>query len=172
MFRDHKGNKPKAHSSAYISPHALVIGQVMLSEDVSVWPGCVLRGDVEGIVVREGSNLQDGVLVHTNYDLPVLVGRNVTVGHGAVLHGCKIGDNCLIGINAVVLDGAVVEDGCVVGAGAVVTENSMVPEGSLAVGVPARVARKVTREELKKILHNAKDYVRFAKEYKKQAKRI
>jgi carbonic anhydrase/acetyltransferase-like protein (isoleucine patch superfamily) len=170
MIKSYRNFKPKIHSSCYVSKQSLVIGKVILDKDVSVWPGCVLRGDIEDITVRQGSNLQDGVLVHTNYDLPVFLDKGVTVGHGAVLHGCRIGKNCLIGMKAVILDGAVIGDNCIIGAGAVVTENSCIDEKSLVLGVPGRVIRQVNDEEIEKVKKNALDYMKFAKVYKNAEK--
>ncbi|MBN1621571.1 MAG: gamma carbonic anhydrase family protein [Endomicrobiales bacterium] len=167
MIRSYKKYKPKIHSSAYVSQQALVVGKVSLAKNVSIWPGCVLRGDVEDILINENTNLQDGVLVHTNYNLPTIIDRDVTVGHGCILHGCKIGSNCLIGMGAIILDGAVIEDNCIIGAGSVVTEGAHVKERSLVLGVPGRVARPLSDEELKKIKENAEEYIRLKDIYAK-----
>ena len=166
MLKEYEGHKPKISSSAYVFENAILIGKVMLDAHSSVWPGCVLRGDVEDILVGERSNIQDGCILHSNYDLPVVVGKGVTVGHRAVLHGCKIGDNCLIGMGAVILDGAVIGDGCIIGAGALVTEKSVIPESSLVLGVPGKISRQVTPEEVEKIKKSAAEYIEFAKQHK------
>jgi carbonic anhydrase/acetyltransferase-like protein (isoleucine patch superfamily) len=109
---------------------------------------------------------QDGALVHTNHGMPVIMGRGVTVGHGAIIHGCRIGDNCLIGMGAILLDGVVVEDNCIIGAGSVVAEHTVVPAGSLVLGVPGRVKRSLTEEEIKKIAINADEYKELARTYR------
>ncbi|MHB9154470.1 MAG: gamma carbonic anhydrase family protein [Endomicrobiales bacterium] len=162
MIREYNGHKPQIHPTAFISEQTILIGRVTLAAHVSVWPGCVLRGDVEDILVGEGSNLQDAVLVHSNHHLPVIVGRGVTAGHGAILHGCTVGNNCLIGMGAILLDGVVVEDNCIIGAGALVTERTRIPAGSLVLGLPARVARPVTPDEIEKIKKSAAEYKELA----------
>jgi carbonic anhydrase/acetyltransferase-like protein (isoleucine patch superfamily) len=126
----------------------------------------VLRGDIEEIVLGEGSNLQDGVLAHTSAGLGTIVGRETTVGHGAVLHGCRIGARCLIGMRAIILDGADVEEDCIVGAGALVPEGLKVPRGSVVYGVPGRIVRQVTPEEKEFIRQSARKYRETAQVYK------
>ncbi len=123
----------------FIAPNAAVIGDVTLGENSSVWFSCVLRGDAERIEVGAGSNIQDGAVLHADPGYPMVVGRNVTVGHNAMLHGCTIGDGSLVGINAVVLNGARVGKGCLIGANALVTEGTEVPDGSLVLGSPGKV---------------------------------
>lgn len=162
MIKDYDGHSPKVHSGAYISERSLVIGSVYLAEGVSVWPGCVLRADIADIIVKENSNLQDGVLIHTNHDQPVLIGAGVTVGHGAILHGCRIADNCLIGMGSIILDGAVIGERCIIGAGSVVTEHMRVPDGQLVLGVPGKIVRPITEEEIERIKKSAVEYVGLA----------
>jgi len=172
MIKDFEGHKPRIHVSAYVSEQALIIGKVMLDASTSVWPGSVLRGDLEEILVREDTNLQDGVMVHTSHGHPAVIGQGVTVGHGAIIHGCLIGNNCLIGMGAVILDGAVIGENCLIGAGSVVTENDHIPAGSLAVGVPAKVSRKLTEEEIKKIARSALEYKEFARLHRQSSNRL
>lgn len=167
MLREYKDHKPKLHKTAFVFENAVVIGKVILDADVSVWPGCVLRGDVEDIIIGRGTNIQDGTIVHTNYGMPAIIGSGVTVGHRAVLHGCKIGDNCLIGMGAVVLDGAKIGNECIIGAGALVTENTVIPDGSLVLGIPGKVTRQVSGEEKEKIRRSAAEYIEFASMHKK-----
>jgi len=162
MIREFDGRKPEVHSSAFVSNNSLVIGRVNLGENVSVWPGCVLRGDVEDIIINRNSNIQDGALIHTNHGLPVIIGENVTVGHGAIIHGCRIGGNCLVGMGAIILDGAVIEDNCIIGAGALIPERAKVSEGSVMFGIPAKQARRITKEEMGEISRSAKEYVKLA----------
>ncbi|MCB4792099.1 MAG: gamma carbonic anhydrase family protein [Elusimicrobia bacterium] len=167
MIKNYHTHKPKINPQTYISKHALVIGRVTLSKDVSVWPGCVLRGDVEEILVGERTNLQEGVLVHPNHSKPVIIGQGVTIGHGAIIHGCKIGDGCLIGMGAVILDGAAIGDECIIGAGSIVTEAMHVSSKNLVLGMPGKIVRQVKEEEIKRIRKNTEEYVQLARVYKK-----
>jgi len=149
----------------FIAPSAAVIGNVTLCEDSSVWFGCTLRGDVERIEVGPRSNIQDGAVLHADPGFPTLIGRDVTVGHQAMLHGCTIGDGSLVGIGAVVLNGARIGKACLIGAGAVVTEGMEVPEGSLVLGVPAKIRATLSQEERELIAHNADHYVGNARRF-------
>ena len=148
----------------YVHESAVVIGNVTLGHDASVWPTAVLRGDVDAIVIGDETNVQDGAVVHVDPGFPVRVGNRVTIGHRAVIHGCTIEDDCLIGIGAIVLNGAVIGTGSMVGAGAVVRENMIVPPGSLVLGVPAKVVRPVNDEQRDRIAHGAKAYVKRLRE--------
>ncbi len=154
LFRE-----PRVDPTAYVSPHAVVMGDVRLGPRASVWPMAVLRGDINFIEIGEGSNIQDGCVVHLAEDLPVVVGRLVTVGHGAILHGCRVEDECLIGMRATVLDGAVIGRGSIVGAHALVTKEMRIPPGSLVMGAPARVVRALGPEEIAGIRLWADHYV-------------
>lgn len=139
------GAAPKlpASSNCYIAPGARVIGDVTLAEEVGIWFNAVLRGDNEPIVIGPGSNVQDGCVFHTDPGFPMTLGADVTVGHGAILHGCTIGDGTLIGMGAVVLNGAKIGKGCLIGANALVTEGKEIPDYSMAVGQPAKVIRPI-----------------------------
>ncbi len=143
----------------YIHPSAVIIGNVTLGRDASVWPTAVLRGDSDAIVIGDETNVQDGTIIHVDPGVPVRVGHRVTIGHRAVIHGCTIEDDCLIGIGAIILNGAVIGTGSVIGAGAVVPEGLKVPPGSLVLGVPGKVVRPVDTELRKKIEHGARTYV-------------
>ena len=140
--------QPQIDPSAYVSPHAVVIGDVRLAARSSVWPTAVLRGDIHFIEIGEGSNIQDGAIVHLAENLPVRVGKLVTVGHRAILHACVVEDNCLIGMGATILDGAVVGRGSIVGAHALITKGMQIPPGSLVMGMPAKVIRPLTAAEI------------------------
>ena len=146
-------------SKSYIAPNATVVGKVKLGEGASVWYGAVLRGDSGCITIGEGSNVQDNAVVHE----AVTMGKHCTVGHGAIVHGCTLGDECLIGMGAIVLDGAVLADGCIVGAGAVVTGKMNAPENSLLLGSPAKIVKTVTPQQRQHTLENALHYVELAK---------
>lgn len=161
MTRYRLGNKtPDIDESAYVALEAVVIGDVRLAADTSVWACAVLRGDNEPIVVGERSNVQEGAVLHTDPGCPLTVGRDVTVGHQVMLHGCTIGDGSLIGIQSVVLNNAVIGRECLVGAGAVVTEGKVFPDRSLILGSPARVVRALTDEDVARLRRNADNYVK------------
>jgi carbonic anhydrase/acetyltransferase-like protein (isoleucine patch superfamily) len=145
-------------ASAFLAQGARVIGNVVLGEDVGVWFNAVLRGDSDAIVIGEGSNIQDNVSGHGDPGSPLLVGRNVSVGHNAVIHGCTIEDDCLIGMGAIVMNGAVVGAGSLIAAGTLVLEGQQIPAGSLVAGVPAKVRRPLTDDEKADIVRNAENY--------------
>ena len=158
---------PQIDPDAFVVDSAVVIGDVVLGPDASVWFHTVLRGDVERIRIGARSNLQDNTTVHvTGGRWPTLVGEAVTVGHAAVLHGCAVGDHSLIGIGAVVLDGAVIESECLIGAGALVTPGTHVPARSLFLGRPARRVRELTGEEIARLRQSAANYVERARAYR------
>ncbi len=125
----------------YVDPAAVIVGDVELEEDVSIWPTAVLRGDANYIRIGAGSNVQEGAVVHTSHDFPSVVGKMVTVGHGAVINGARIGDRCIIGINSTILDGAIVGDECIIGANALVTGLTEIPPRSVVMGLPGKVVR-------------------------------
>lgn len=157
---------PDIHPSAFVAPGAVIRGEVHLAENSSVFYNAVLRGDRAPISIGEGTNIQDNCVVHVEYDLPVTVGKNVTVGHGAILHGCTVGDETLIGMGAIVLNGAQIGKGCLIGAGALVTQNAVIPDGCMAVDSPARVKRPLTPEEMDGLRRSAADYRQEAQECK------
>ena len=152
--------------SIVICPNAQVIGDVELGNDVSIWHGAVVRGDTDSITVGNNSNIQDNCVVHCTKGFPVKIGNNVSVGHGAVVHGCTLEDNVLIGMNATVLNGAKIAKNSIVGAGAVVSEGKEFPEGSLILGVPAKLIKQLSPEQIDMIQHNADNYVKLSKQYK------
>ena len=141
MILEYKGILPEISPDAFVAPSADIIGRVKIAADASVWFGAVIRGDEAPISIGEGSNVQDNAVLHCDHQSPMNIGHNVTVGHGAIVHGATIGDNVLIGMGAVILNGAKIGDNCIVGAGAVVKENADIPADSMLVGVPAKVIR-------------------------------
>lgn len=149
----------------WIAPSADVMGRVRLLKDASIWFGAVLRGDNEWIEVGEGSNVQDNCVLHTDMGAPLAIGRDCTIGHKAILHGCTIGDNTLIGMGAIVLNHAKVGRNCLVGAGAVITERKEIPDNALVVGAPGKVIREIDAEGAAKILRSAENYVRNWKRF-------
>jgi len=154
--------QPQIDPTAYVSSHAVVMGDVRLAAQSSVWPTAVLRGDINFIEIGEGSNVQDGAIVHLAENLPVRVGKLVTVGHRAILHACTVEDECLIGMGATILDGAVIGRGSIVGAHALVTKGMQVPPGSLVMGTPAKVVRPLRPEEIADIHTWADHYIALA----------
>lgn len=153
--------QPAVHPSAWVAPGAVLRGDVTLGEQVNVWYHAVLRADQEAITVGKGSNIQDNCVLHGDEGNDVVVGEEVTVGHGAILHGCTVEDRCLIGMNAVVLDHAVIGAGSIVGAGAVVGAGTIVPPMSLVVGVPAKVKRTLTEADVQGTVDNGLNYLRL-----------
>lgn len=163
---DHVRFRPQqVHPSAYIAPGAIVLGDVTLDEGSSVWFNAVLRGDCAAIRVGRESNVQDGCVLHADPGFPCTLGQGVTVGHGAIVHGATVGDNVVIGMKAVVQNGAVIGDDCIVAVGAVVLEGAEIPAGSLVVGLPAKVKRPLTPDEVVRNRAGAMHYVQNAKEF-------
>lgn len=145
--------------TVYIAPDAVITGDVVLGENVSVWYGAVLRGDDGTITVGAGTNIQDRCVLHEK----TVLGKNCTVGHGAIVHGCTIGDNTLVGMGAVVLTGAVIGSNCVIGAGALVTGKTVAPDGSLLLGSPAKVVKPATAEQIEENRAGAAHYIELAR---------
>lgn len=158
--------KATIDTSAFVAPGAAIYGDVIIGKDCSIWFHATVRGERAPIHIGDGSNIQDNCVVHVDAGHRVEIGRNVTVGHGAIVHGCKIGDNTLIGMGAIVLNGAVIGKNCIIGAGALVTQNTVIPDNSLVLGSPAKVKRSVTAEEAAANIINAGHYVEEGKEYK------
>jgi carbonic anhydrase/acetyltransferase-like protein (isoleucine patch superfamily) len=157
---------PHIDDSAFIAAEATVIGQATLSANTSIWPGAVIRADNEPIVIGQGSNVQEGAVLHVDPGCPLTIGQGVTIGHQAMLHGCTVHDGALIGIQAIVLNKAVIGKNCLVGAGAVVTEGKSFPERSLILGAPAKVVRTLSDEEVANLQKSARDYAERAARYK------
>ena len=163
---------PQVHQSAWVAESATVIGNVRLEADASVWYGAVIRGDNEPIVIGEGSNVQDGSVLHTDHGFPLTLGSGVTVGHQVTLHGCTVGDGSLIGIQAVVLNGARIGKNCLVGAGSLVTEGKEFPDNSLIMGSPAKVVRELSPEQAQRLRQSALNYVANAARHRDALRRI
>ncbi len=162
----HAGHTPRIAASAFVAPTATVVGDVELAPGSGVFYGATVRGDRSPVRLGAGSNLQDNVVVHSDPDHPCTIGAGVSVGHGAVVHGCTVEDEVLVGMNATVLNGAVIGSGSLVAAGAVVLEGTVVPPGSLVAGVPARVRRELTEAEREKVRANARTYVQLSAEHR------
>ena len=167
MYYDLKDKKPKITEENWVAPNASIIGDVTLEKNSSIWFNAVLWGDIEIIHIGEGSNVLDGSVLHTDPGCPLKVGKNVTIGHMVMLHGCSIDDNSLIGIGAVILNKAKIGKNCIIGAKALITENKEIPDNSLVVGAPGKVIREITEEEKKAIIENTKYYQDNWKRYSK-----
>jgi carbonic anhydrase/acetyltransferase-like protein (isoleucine patch superfamily) len=166
MIRPYRGKLPQIAASAYVDPSAQVIGDVVVGDRSSIWPGVVARGDVHHIHIGTETNIQDNSVLHADApDWPLEIGNRVTVGHQAMLHGCTIEDNSLIGIGAIILNGARIGAGSIIAAGAVVPEGFEVPPNSMVMGVPAKVRREVTTEERDRFALNADHYVEACRIY-------
>ncbi len=163
---------PQIAAGVWIAPNATVIGDVRLAENVSIWWNCVLRGDNDPITVGENSNIQDGSILHTDEGIPLTIGRNVTVGHKVMLHGCTIGDGSLIGMGAIILNGAVIGRNCLIGAGTLIPEGKVIPDDSLVVGSPGRVVQPLSEKHRARIAAAAEHYVETARLYQAQLVRL
>ena len=152
----------------FIAPGAVCMGDVALGKDCSIWYHATVRADRAPIKIGIGSNIQDNCVVHVDKGFPVTIGNYVTVGHGAILHGCQVGDGSLIGMGAIILNGAKIGRNCIVAAGALVTQNTEIPDGMLAMGSPAKVIRKLSEEEIASNRKNAEEYIEEAREYVKR----
>lgn len=160
------GKAPRVGARGFVAPNATVVGDVVLGDDVSVWFGAVLRGDVERLTVGAGSNVQDNSVLHADPGAPLVLGAGVTVGHMVMLHGCHVGDHSLVGIGAVVMNHARIGANCLVGARSLVTEGKSFPDGVLIIGSPARVIRELTATEIAGLRASAERYVQRAAEYR------
>lgn len=170
--RSFDGHHPEIGARVWVDPTAVVIGRVRLADDVSVWPGAVIRGDVNFIRIGARTNIQDGTICHVTHDgpytpggFPLELGADITVGHGAILHACRMGDRCLVGMGAKVLDGAVLEDDVMLAAGSLVSPGKRLRSGRLYRGSPAREVRELTGDELEMLRYSAAHYVRLKDRY-------
>ncbi|HAF71952.1 MAG TPA: gamma carbonic anhydrase family protein [Corynebacterium variabile] len=157
------GKAPRIHSSAYVAPNAVIVGDVEIAEDASVFYGVVIRADVGSIRIGARSNIQDNSVIHTEEDSPTVIGEDVTVGHQALVHACTVGDGTLVGMQSSLLSRSVIGAGCIIGGGAVVLEGQEIPAGSLAAGLPAKVRRELSAEEREHLITHAAGYVDLPK---------
>ncbi|KAJ9443463.1 hypothetical protein DIPPA_08868 [Diplonema papillatum] len=164
--------KPTREEDTWVAPNAAVIGMVTMKKGSSVWFNATVRGDMEQIVIGEGTNVQDGAVVHADKGVPTTIGKNVTVGHMAMLHGCTIGDGCLIGIGAVVLNKSVIGEGCLVGANAFIPEGKVFPPNSLIIGSPAKVVKELTPVQAAMLKGSAPHYVRNQRNFSAQLRPV
>ena len=159
------GRRPQVSDDAFVAESATLVGDVWIGSQSSVWPNAVLCGDVGAIRIGSRSSIQDGTVVHTSEEGEAVIGNGVSVGHGAILHGCILGNDILVGMGAIVLDGARVEDLVLVGAGALIPQNVVIPSRSLVLGVPGRVTRQLNDQDLEYIRHNADEYISLSSKY-------
>jgi len=166
MIKPYRGVLPTIASSAFIEDTAVIVGDVAIHPESSVWFNTVIRGDVHYIRIGHRTNIQDLSLLHVTHDThPLIIGDDVSVGHHVVLHGCTIHNRVLIGMGSIVMDGATIEEDCIIGAGSLITEGTVIPSHSLALGSPARVKRPLSEKELAWIKESANNYVRYARQY-------
>jgi len=165
MIREYGTKKPAIDPSVFIADGVQIIGDVVIGKDSSVWFNSVVRGDVNYIRIGEGTNIQDGCILHVRHEYPLLIGSGVTMGHGVIAHACSIRDHVLLGMGAIILDNAVVNSYTLVAAGSLVRNNDTIPEGVLVAGVPARIIRDLTPEERTAIEGSAKGYISYARSY-------
>jgi carbonic anhydrase/acetyltransferase-like protein (isoleucine patch superfamily) len=150
--------EPASGARYWVAPGAVVVGNVEFHDNSSVWFNAVIRGDNERITIGEGSNVQDGCVLHTDPGFPLTIGKNCTIGHMVMLHGCTIGDNSLVGIGAIVLNGAKIGKGCLIGAGALIPEGKEIPDGSLVMGTPGKVVRELNEADQARLAQGAQNY--------------
>ena len=166
MIKEFEGIMPEIDESVFVAESADIIGDVKIGKNSSVWYNTVLRGDEHAIRIGKNTNIQDGTVVHVGLDVDTVIGDNVTVGHNALVHGCKIGNNSLVGMGAIVLNGAEIGEFCMIGAGALVTQNKKFPDGMLIIGSPAKAVRELTEEEKQSLIKSADDYCANAQKHK------
>ena len=171
-IRKFKGIKPNIHEKAYVDENSTVIGDVTIGEESSIWPQTVIRGDVQKVIIGKRTNVQDGSILHVTSDniftpggVPLIIGDDVTIGHGVTLHACLIQDQCLIGIGSIILDGAIVQSNSMLAAGSLVGPNKTIESGMLYKGSPAKPARELTKQEIEYIGFSSKHYVKTTKEH-------
>jgi carbonic anhydrase/acetyltransferase-like protein (isoleucine patch superfamily) len=167
MLHAYAGRRPQIHPRAYVQQSAQLVGDVVVGAESSVWFNVVIRGDLQPVRIGERTNVQDNSTIHITRDrAPTLIGNDVTVGHGAIVHGCTVGDRCLIGMGAIVMDGAVLGADCLVAAGALVPPGTAIPDGHLIVGHPARAQRPLRVDELDFLRNSAANYIEYAATYR------
>lgn len=166
MIKSYDKIEPKIDESAFIAETADIIGKVTIEKNANIWYNVVIRADEEEIIIGENTNIQDGTVVHIGHDLKTEIGKNVTVGHKALIHGCKIRDNTLIGMGSIVLDGAEIGEYTLLGAGSLVPPGKKIPSGVLALGSPAKVIRELSEEEKKNLTKSAMDYIKTANNHR------
>ena len=167
MIMDFEGVTPRINKNTYISESVDIIGKVNVEENVNIWFGTRLRGDMNNIIIGENTNIQENSVVHVDINSPCIIGKNVTIGHGTIIHGCSISDNVLVAMGSIILNNAKIGKNTIIGAGSLVTQGKEFPEGVLILGNPAKVIRQLTEAEIESIQRSADNYVSLSKKYKK-----
>lgn len=167
MIMDFEGVTPRINKNTYISESVDIIGKVNVEENVNIWFGTRLRGDMNNIIIGENTNIQENSVVHVDINSPCIIGKNVTIGHGTIIHGCSISDNVLVGMGSIILNNAKIGKNTIIGAWSLVTQGKEFPEGVLILGNPAKVIRQLTEAEIESIQRSADNYVSLSKKYKK-----
>lgn len=167
MIKGFKGKKPDISKDVYIAENSTIIGDVILKNNVSVWFGSTIRGDIGSIIVGENTNIQENCVIHVDDNRNVSIGDGCTIGHGAIIHGCSIGENVLIGMGATILNGAQIGNNTIVGAGSLITENKKFEDGVLILGSPAKVVRALTEDEIDNNRKSCLNYINLSKDFKK-----
>ena len=160
--------EPQISKNVFVAPNATIIGNVEIGRYTSIWFGTIIRGDNETMKIGEGTNIQDNCVLHSDPGFPLSIGKNCSIGHGAIVHGCSIGDETLVGMGATVMNGARIGKNCLIGARALVTENTIIPNNSLVVGMPSKVKGGITKEQIESMLESAKHYKSLAKRFLKE----
>lgn len=167
MYLEKLKNEVKLNENVFIAPNATVLGKVSIGKNSSVWFNAVIRADIDAITIGERCNIQDGVIIHTDKNCPVITGNNVTIGHTAIVHGACVGDNTLIGMGATIMNNAKIGKCCIIGANTLVTENTIIPDYSLVVGSPGKIVKQLTSDDMERFNELSLEYVRLAKKYLK-----
>lgn len=165
MIKEFEGNIPRIDESTYISESVDIIGDVTIEENANIWFGTRLRGDMNKIVIGKNTNIQENTVVHVDKNCPCLIGKDVTIGHGAIIHGCEICDNVLVGMGSIILNNAKIGKNTIIGAGSLITQGKVFPEGVLILGNPAKVVRELSEAEIESIKNSANNYVNLSKKY-------
>lgn len=165
MIKEFKGMNPIIHNTCYISESVDIIGNVVIKENANIWFGTRIRGDMNSIIIGENTNIQENSVIHVDSHCGTYIGNNVTIGHGAIIHGCTINDNVLVGMGSIILNEAIIGKNTIIGAGSLIPQGKEIPEGVLCLGSPAKVIRKLTEEEINKIQESADNYVSISKNY-------
>ena len=163
-----QGVSPKIADSSFIANSAIIIGNVTIHDQASIWFNSVLRGDIDHIVIGENTNIQDGTVIHCHKGSPTIIGKNVSVGHNSTIHGCTIEDNCLIGMGTIIMSGAYIGKNTMIAAGSLIPQGRIIPENSLVMGNPGQVMRKITKTEMQLMKDNVMDYIQLTKEFKRK----
>ena len=166
MIRTFLDKKPILNVDVYISETSVIIGDVILKRNTNIWFGAVLRGDVASIIIGEGTNIQENTIIHVDENAQVEVGNGCTIGHGAIIHGCTIGNNTLVGMGSIILNGAEIGNNTIIGAGSLVTQNKKFEDGVLIIGNPAKVVRQLTSEEIENNKKSCLEYIKLSKKFK------